>query len=144
MEFFCSGYDLWNRGELERWLTLHDPSVVYDFSETQFFDLAPVYRGHDGIRAFWDGAHEPFGRLLIEPLEFTEGKDGIVVRLVMRARGAGSGAPTEARLFHVWRFRGGLIWHLEAHLSEEMARRMAGLGDEPVTGHYPKPDRLKR
>jgi ketosteroid isomerase-like protein len=138
VEFLRSAYDIFNRGEVEPWLALHDDSVVFDLSGGQFYDLDPVYRGHDGIRAFWDAAHEPFGTFLLEPVDFEEGNDGVLVKLVMRVRGAGSGAPAQRRLFHAWRFRGGLLWHLEQHGDEEKARRAVGLG-EPATGHYPKP-----
>jgi ketosteroid isomerase-like protein len=141
VEFLRSGYDIWNRGDVERWLPLHDENVVFDYSEAQLFDLQATYRGWDGIREFWEAAHDPFGTLLLEPVDFYDGQDGVLVKLVIRARGAGSGAPTKARIFHAWRFRGGLLWHLEAHTSEEKARRAVGLG-EPATGHYPRPESI--
>ena len=138
VEFLRSAYDIWNRGDVERWLPLHDEAVVFDLTEAHFYDLEPVYRGHEGLRAFWEAAHEPFGTFLLEPLSFSEGPDGVLVKVALRARGAGSGAPAQARLFQVWRFRGGLLWHLETHGDEDKARQIVGLG-EPATGHYPKP-----
>jgi ketosteroid isomerase-like protein len=143
VEFLRSAYDIFNRGDVEPWLALHDEGVVFDLSAAYFYDLEPIYRGHEGIRAFWQGAHEPFDTFLLEPIEFVEGNDGVLVRLVLRVRGAGSGAPAQIRIFHVWRFRGGLLWHLEQHGDEDTARRAVGAG-APATGHYPKPDAVER
>jgi ketosteroid isomerase-like protein len=143
VEFLRSAYDIWNRGDMEAWIALHDPSAQYDLAGAPLYDLDTVYRGHDGLRALWEGTHEPFGTFLYEPLQFTEGSDGVLVWVILRVRGAGSGVPVQVRGFHAWRFRGGLLWNFEAHTEERDARRAVGLG-EPATGHYPRPDPAER
>jgi ketosteroid isomerase-like protein len=139
VELLRTLYDIWNKGDVDAWIGMHDASAEYDLRAAPMYDLEGVYRGRDGLRDLWDAAREPFGRLLFEPLEFSEGSDGVLVRVVVRARGAGSGIPVQAQQYHVWRFRGGVLWHQEAHGNEDSARRAAGLG-APATGHYPRPN----
>ena len=50
---------------------------------------------------------EAFDALRLEPQEFTEAGDQIIVSLHQRVRGKGSGAEVVGNIAHVWKMRGG-------------------------------------
>src|SRR4051812_44913964 len=50
---------------------------------------------------------EAFGTLELEPLEFLDRGDTVVVVLLQRVRGRASGVPLEVETVHVWDFRDG-------------------------------------
>ena len=48
-----AGYGAWRERDLEAWLEQLDPQVEL-LTTGAFPDLEPAYRGHDGLRNFWD------------------------------------------------------------------------------------------
>jgi ketosteroid isomerase-like protein len=61
--------------------------------------------GKAGIKQLFDSYMEAFDALHLEPEEFIEVGDQIVVSLSQRIRGKGSGAEVVARVAHVWTVR---------------------------------------
>jgi ketosteroid isomerase-like protein len=55
----------WNRDDLDAFLDLLDPDIVWNTSIEPFFEgTDSVFRGHDGIRQFWESYRgEAFERL---------------------------------------------------------------------------------
>lgn len=114
-------YELFNRtGEFE-WELL-DPEV-----EWNAFRFAPVaeYRGRDGVRRWLDEVSEMFEGLLIEPQEFVDHGERVVVVSSMRGRGRGSGVETEQTLVSLWTFRDGMVVRHDAFTEREEALRRA-------------------
>jgi ketosteroid isomerase-like protein len=64
---------------------------------------------------------EAFDALSLEPEEFIDAGDRIVVSLRQRIRGKGSGAELVGHIAHVWTMRGGAALHLRIFGDKERA-----------------------
>jgi ketosteroid isomerase-like protein len=62
--------------------------------------------GKEGIKELFASYMEAFDALRLEPEEFIDVGDQIVVSLRQRVRGKGSGAEVMGRIAHVWNVRG--------------------------------------
>jgi ketosteroid isomerase-like protein len=62
-----------------------------------------------------------------EPLEFRARDDRVFVALRWLARGVGSGAEVEARVFHVWSFRDDRPFRLQIYFDEIEGLAAAGI-----------------
>ena len=84
--------------------------------------------GREGVMQLFDSYMEAFDALRLEPEEFIEVGDDIVVSLNQRARGKGSGAEVVARVAHVWTIRGGEVCGLR--IFGDKSRALAALRAE--------------
>jgi ketosteroid isomerase-like protein len=98
--------DAWNRGSLAGWLETFDRAIEFR-SARAFPGLQPVYRGHDGLTAFWHAIHEPWETLRFDLLRFAEGDDWTVGEFRFRAKGASSGALVDMIFCNATRIRNG-------------------------------------
>ena len=89
-----------------------------------------VWRGIDGLRAFFSKMAESFDPIRWEPREFIASGRHVVVRAHVVAYGAASGAPIEVDEAQLWTFREGLLVRLQAFPTIEEAHAMAGALDE--------------
>lgn len=99
-----------------------------------------VWRGIDGIRAFFDKTAESFDPIRWEPREFIGFGRHVVVRAHVLAYGATSGTRIEGDEAQLWTFREGLIVRLQAFPTLEEAYTTARTLDEaegvpPVSEH---------
>jgi ketosteroid isomerase-like protein len=89
-----------------------------------------VYRGYEGLeRALREGL-EAFDYYRPEPEQFAVGGDAVVVTVRLLARGRQTGMEVDARLGHLFVFRGERAVRWEIYLSPRQARAAAGLSDE--------------
>ena len=119
----------WQRDDFEAWLSFIDPGVEWLSAIERGLGLAgTVFRGHEGMREFWD-----LWRTEVE--EFWTGGDEIrdlgderVLRLAqMRFRGRASGILAESQLALVITLRDGKIVRSEDYLSPAEALKAVGL-----------------
>jgi ketosteroid isomerase-like protein len=71
-------------------------------------DSTPIggrFRGHDEVMGFFGRLPEHFLELAVEPVEFLDAGDTIVV--LVRIRGRGRNGSFDLDAVHVWRMRGG-------------------------------------
>src|SRR5436190_22330844 len=68
-----------------------------------------VWRGIDGVQAFFDKTAESFDPIRWEPREFIPCGRHVVVRAHIVAYGAASGTPIEVDEGQLWTFREGLL-----------------------------------
>jgi uncharacterized protein len=130
-------YEAFNRGDLTVALEAVDPGVeIRDRPE------APdpqSYSGTEGALRAFAHAGEDFDDYSIEPEEFIDGGDVIVVAVRQRGRGKLSGADVEDRLFHVWTVRDGKAIAMSGFTTREEALAAAGLAadaaGEPASAH---------
>jgi ketosteroid isomerase-like protein len=100
------GYEHYNRtGEPD--YSVLDPEVVYDASSRTFDPL--VYHGHEGIREFLALIREQWATFRLEPQEFVDAGDSVVVSVRLVGVGKESGVETTANAAHLWTLRGGKI-----------------------------------
>jgi ketosteroid isomerase-like protein len=98
--------------------------------ELRTADRAPnpgTYRGPEEVRRFFEDLFEPFEKVVVEPEEFYERGDQIVVFVLTRFRPTGSSAVIENRIGHLWTMREGKAMRLEIYPRREDALEAAGL-----------------
>lgn len=93
--------------------------------------------GKEGIKRLFDSYMEAFDALWLEPEEFIDAGDQIVVSLHQRIRGKGSGAEVMGRIAHVWTMSGGAALRLRIFRDKERALEV--LRAEKVLGVVTEP-----
>jgi len=86
-----------------------------------------TYRGPEEVRRFFEDLFEPFEEVVIEPEEFFERGDQIVVFVLTRFRPTGSSAVVENRIGHLWTMRAGKASRLKVFPRREDALEAVGL-----------------
>jgi ketosteroid isomerase-like protein len=119
----------WNEGDFEGTTDLMHPDVEWRTAGL-FPDLAPVYRGRDGVRKFWRDFTGPWEEIVLEPLRFEVVGDVAIVDTRFRARGRG-GIAVDITLFNRFIQRDGLTSCAESYPTREEALAAAGLGKGP-------------
>ncbi len=74
------------------------------------------YRGHDGVRSYFDSFREIVDELRFDAEELVEvGENVVAARGCITGRGRESGIPVEMRVPMVMRLRGGKLVEMSAH-----------------------------
>src|SRR5690349_4007550 len=104
------GYEHFNRtGRAD--LSQFDEEAEFDASG-RVFDRA-VYRGHEEIGEYFAQLSEVWERQVLEPQDFVEADDKVVVPVRITTIGKGSGVETTADAAHVWTIRAGKVVRLQ-------------------------------
>ncbi len=80
-----------------------------------------THYGKEGIKQLFDSYMEAFDALRLEPEEFIDAGDQVVVSLHQRVRGKGSGVEVVGRIAHVWTMRGEAALRLRIFSDKERA-----------------------
>lgn len=120
MALVRSGYEAFNRGDLDAVLELLDPAVELGMLEDGI--ISGTFRGHEGFRKLLTENNEMFTGYRNEPEEIIEVSErSIVVVVRSLARGRISGAEVEGRLAHLWTVRDNQVIRLQAFPTREAA-----------------------
>jgi ketosteroid isomerase-like protein len=122
------GYEAFNRGDIEGALEGLDPEIEWH----TYIVPGPgggVYHGHDGVRELWSDAKRIFGDFRNVPEEIFEVGERVVAYVCVEGVGARSGAAVQARIAHLYTFRGERIASVRSFEDRDEARRAAGLTD---------------
>jgi ketosteroid isomerase-like protein len=126
VEIVRRGYEHFNRtGEPD--YSDFDPEIVYDVSRRTFDPL--VYHGHEGVREFLTLIREQWAAMRLEPQEFVDAGDKVVVSVRLVGVGKESGVETTANAAHLWTFRGGKIVRQTVFQTMDEALEAAGLSE---------------
>jgi ketosteroid isomerase-like protein len=87
---------------------------------------AALHRGHEGISAYLSEVDD-HAELRVEPSEFIDAGDYVVVPVRLDGRGRASGAPFEKREVHVSRLRGGKVTEIREYREKDEALKVVGL-----------------
>ena len=68
----------------------------------RFVVLLDKYQGHDDVRRLYEAVWAISDFFLVEPLDFVERDDAVVVPVTIRARSAEGGDAKEAQAAHLW------------------------------------------
>jgi hypothetical protein len=129
VELHYRAHDTFNRRDLDAHLALADPEVEFLPYEVAVQGGAP-YRGHDGVRSWWEESLEVLPDLAVETKKVRALDDDLTLaKGRLHGRGAGSEAPFERTLWQVvkWRDRKFLWW--VAYDNEAEALEAAGLSE---------------
>ena len=80
-----------------------------------------IYRGHTGLRRWFEEANEEWDELTVDPHDFKEFGDQLVVFLRAVGRGRGSHVEVEAEIIHVAEFHDGKFTRLRGFSDRELA-----------------------
>ena len=127
------GIEAYNRRDYDAALAGFHPDISWEVGE----DLVPdarTYRGHAGVREFWNEWSNLFEGFRLEIEEATTlGPDRALVVTRALGTGAASGAPVESpSFFQVFDFEGDQVVRLRLHASREAAFAAPGAGDQPA------------
>ena len=118
-----------NAWTAEGFTGLFDEHIVMDSRANRVPDLPAILTGRDAaIEAFhhyW-GTWEEY---TIDPEEFIDAGQSVVVVIRERGRGKGSGVPVERQHFQLWTFRQGRIVRWESFADRASALEAAGLSE---------------
>jgi len=117
-------YANWSQGEF-RTLSHFDPQAVLVLHSP--LPDAGDYPGVEAIKKYTRDFLEPWSELTISADEITEAGDRVLVSVIQRGVGGGSGIATELRYFHVWSLRDGRVVRLESIQDEAQAHEAAGV-----------------
>jgi ketosteroid isomerase-like protein len=121
------GYEAVSRGDWDAASRFAHPEF-----ELRTADRVPnpgTYRGPEEVRRFFEDLFEPFEEVVVEPEEFFERADQIVVFVLTRFRPTGSSAVVENRIGHLWTMREGKATRLQVFPRREDALEAAGLSE---------------
>jgi ketosteroid isomerase-like protein len=119
-----NAYDAFSRGDFAAALQRAHPDIEF---------VPPAGEPHSGIdsvRAWMEP--DAFDRQVVEPLEILVSGDKVLVRQLIRARGAGSGIELEVRSWAVWTIgEDGRVIRIEGFMEQQEAeaKRAAGLAE---------------
>jgi ketosteroid isomerase-like protein len=127
VEVLRRGYEAWNRG---------DRNLAFESLEPEFELQLPEggmnvgsFQGREGVTKLFEDYLEVFDSFRMEPEEFFEADDRIVVFVRTPARGKGSGVEVEFRPAHVWTMRAGKAVRLEVFPERKKALEAVGLSE---------------
>src|SRR6266566_3235276 len=102
--------DAFNRRDLDAYLALMDPEVEFTPYEVWVQGGQP-YRGHAGIRRWWNDTFQVLPDLKAEVYEVRDLNDRTFVNGCLRGQGVGSGAPIERTMWLAIEWREGMeVW----------------------------------
>jgi ketosteroid isomerase-like protein len=106
--------------DLDAFYRLADPDLVVDWSRSGGLE-AGIYRGEVASRRFWSTFFEAFERVVVEPLEFIEHGESVVIPHHLHARGR-DGLEVDAHSTVVLTIRDGRI--VEMRLYRQIAEAL--------------------
>jgi ketosteroid isomerase-like protein len=115
-----------NRRDLDAVLALSDPDIEF-IPRILEVEGGGSYRGHDGVRSWWENLFGVFPDFRSEVDEVRDLGDVTVARVRLIGQGMGSDAPTEQKSWVVteWRDKKTIWWR--TCISEAEALEAAGL-----------------
>ena len=119
VERLRGAYEAFNEGGVEAILERLAPK--FRVRDRQTAPDRETRYGTEGIKQLFDSYMEAFDALRLEPEEFVDAGDQILVSLRQRVRGKGSGAEITGRIAHVWTVRDGAVLQLRIFKDKEAA-----------------------
>jgi ketosteroid isomerase-like protein len=125
------GLEAFSSGDIERIVEITHP----DFEGVVPPELSAepdTYRGHDGIRRYFESFWEVVDEIRFEPERFWDaGEDVVVAWTRMSGRGRRTSIPVEQRNAQVWTVRDGQLRSVVTYASLADALRAAGVQEQP-------------
>jgi uncharacterized protein len=104
-----------------------DPEILIKPAD-EFPETSELH-GHEGVLRFLGDNTEPFEDFRVEPQEFIDAGESVVVPVHFGGRGIHSGIEISLDAVHTWTARGGKWIRLDLHQSKAEALEAAGLSE---------------
>jgi ketosteroid isomerase-like protein len=124
VEIISRGYEAWNRGDHEAFFEIFDQEIEWQLPDGGLH--TGTYSGHEDVRKLLESYLEAFDELHIEPQQFFEDDDRVVVFARQIGRGRGSGVEVEIPVAHLWTMRNGRAARIEFITDREKALEAVG------------------
>jgi ketosteroid isomerase-like protein len=101
-----AGFEALSEGGVEALL----PFIHAEFEVTTPANLAAepdTYRGHDGVRRYFDSFYDAMDEVRFEPQELREAGERVIVAVTLMARGRTTGIETRQEFAMAWSLRDG-------------------------------------
>ena len=121
--------DAYNRRDIEELFALNDPEVEF---RSIFVAIEPVFRGHDGIRAYFAGLDDAYEHFELVPREFIDAGAGVLWAGHVDWRGKESGAAGRTQITVALWLRAGKVFRTETFTDRAHALEAVGLTEEEV------------
>jgi ketosteroid isomerase-like protein len=128
VELITRMYRAWNSGDMAALIDVFDAEVEVHPALGAFL-ASTVYRGHEGVAAWYEETYEPWAELHAEPQRFIDAGERTVVVAALRARVPGGQVDVEGKIAQVVTVRDGRVVRLDGY--EEPDAAFAAVG---VTG----------
>jgi len=118
-------YDHLNRGDVDRVVSLCDEEIVVEMTERVF--NPDVYRGHDGLRRFYEGVADAWESYHWTVEETRIAGDSVVAMLHCEGQSREGGPAVDWRVAWLWKFREGRPVFAHFYRARANALEAAGL-----------------
>jgi uncharacterized protein len=119
VELIRSGLDAYNRGDVEAVLANADPDI--EFVPLRSLVVGGSYRGHEGIRRFFEDLGEEWEDFSIDNEEFREREDSVLLLGEFEAKGKASGMQVRSPVAWLFELRAGKVLRMRAYSSQDEA-----------------------
>jgi uncharacterized protein len=106
---------------------VYDPDIEWYPGGIEGVGFEQVYRGHDGVRAFWRHWLESWESMEFRVDDLIDAGDEVVALIWQRNRGRASGAVVEYEWAQVWTLRNSLVTRQRIFMRREDALKAVGL-----------------
>jgi ketosteroid isomerase-like protein len=103
VQILRDGYAAFARQDVPAVMAAFDENIEWNTPDSLPF--GGTHRGHEGVGEFFGHLGEHWEGLTVEPQEFIDGGDTIVV--LARTAGTGAGGSLDGDVVHLWRMRDG-------------------------------------
>jgi ketosteroid isomerase-like protein len=119
--------DAYNRRDLEELLALHDADAEF---RSIFVAVEPVFRGHEGLRAYFESLDDAYEHFRLVPIEFIDAGAAALWAGRVEWRGRESGAAGATEITVVLWLKAGKVFRTETFTDRTQALDAAGLTEE--------------
>jgi ketosteroid isomerase-like protein len=132
-------YEAFNERDIDGLLDGFDPEIEIEETEDlayaalllrvlgpRFVILSGRYQGLSEVRALFEGVWEIAEWFIVEPEEFIETKDHVIVPLRLHAKTKDTELEGDALTAHVWTMRAGKAQRLQVYANKTDALKAAG------------------
>ena len=126
IELVRDSHEAFRRRDLDAFLAYMDPDVEF---ASMVLEVEGTYRGHDGIRAWWEDVLAVFPDWSPQIEDARQIGDRIVLRVRAEGAGTGSGIEQTRHFWQVAQVRDGLLTSWKFFRTEQEAAGAAALGD---------------
>jgi ketosteroid isomerase-like protein len=118
--------EAFNSKDIERALALTHPD--FDLEVPPDLSAEPdSYRGHDGMRRYWESFEDVMDEIRIEPEQLFDAGEAVVVAIHLTAKGRRTAIAVEQRSAGVWTICDGKVIRIRAYRSLSEALKGVGL-----------------
>ena len=128
VEVIQRGLEAFAQGNLDAVFAACDEDIELEVSDA-YFDAPRTYHGHEGMRELFAAQAEVFDPFRLEPEEFLDAGDQVVVMARAGGLARASGIEVLDLFGHLWTVRGSKIVHFKEFKDPREALEAAGLSE---------------